>query len=144
MMSRVYIENADREIEMTIAEYEFEFTWDEVPVVAFSLWKFRIIGKDIDTTFHEYGSAIADDCPDAQTTLGGYEPENRGSVKLTGPECYDALRSWFDDLSCTKQLALARKILDVTPASSESHECIVEAIGWIEHNLKYEAQEDTA
>ena len=126
MMSRVYIENADREIEMTIAEYEFEFVWDEVPVVAFSLWKFRIIGKDIDTTFHDYGSAIADDCPDAQTTLGGYEPENRGSVKLTGPECYDALRSWFDDLSSGKQLELTREILNASLEGSEAHKTVSE------------------
>lgn len=143
-MIMVYIESVDSDVALAIAEYEFEFAEDDIPEAAWTLWKFRVVGRGVDTVFHEYGSAIADHCPDAQTKTGGYEPENKGNVKLTGPECYDALRAWFDDLSCAKQLALAREILDVTPARSDAHGCIVEKIGWIEHNLKYEAQKDTA
>jgi hypothetical protein len=126
MMSRVYIENADREIEMTIAEYEFEFAEDDIPEAAWTLWKFRIVGKDVDTTFHEYGSSIVEHCPDAQTTVGGYEPENKGDVKLTGSECYDALRAWFDDLSREKKLELTREILNASLEGSEAHETVSE------------------
>tara|TARA_Y100001001_G_scaffold82260_1_gene80109 strand:+ start:314 stop:754 length:441 start_codon:yes stop_codon:yes gene_type:complete len=145
MMIKVYIESADREIEMTIAEYELDIIENDFTDGAWSLWKFRVVGRGVDTVFHEYGSAIADHCPDAQTKTGGYEPENRGSVKLTGHDCYDALRSWFDDLSSGKQLELAREILDGSLEGSGAHETVSKQLGWIEARFCFENREkDTA
>ncbi len=127
----IYIQNIDKELNLRV-EMAHLYHVEREDDYGFSLWQFWVTGDGVDATFYEYGSCVADAGSGCDSHAHHSEPVNKGSVKLTGDECWAALREWFDNTSVDGRIRVLEEILDGAPGGTDEQSTIEDQLDWLE------------